>query len=162
MKTRSRFYDIFMSLPGSTAKKMLGVTLGMSLPAAPYLVLLAALLVLQNGASRLPYIVLGTVSLWAWASTLGMYIGVKSKEPLTVMRLGNILLVATTVFPPVYYPVTLLPEGTRILAFLLPTVAASHLIAYGPAMYASVATASLLAWLAVCVLILTSIEFVEE
>jgi len=25
MKTRPRFYDIFMSLPGSTAKKMLGV-----------------------------------------------------------------------------------------------------------------------------------------
>ena len=91
-----------------------------------------------------------------------MYIGVKGKESLTVMRLGNILLVATTVFPPVYYPVTLLPEGARMPAFLLPTVAASHLIAGGPAMYASVATASLLAWLAVCVLILTSIEFVEE
>jgi len=95
-------------------------------------------------------------------STLGMYIGVKSKEPLAVMRLGDILLVAATVFPPVYYPVALPLEGARMLAFLLPTVAAPHLIADGPAMYASVATASLLAWLAVCVLIPTSIEFVEE
>ncbi|HID41192.1 MAG TPA: hypothetical protein EYP33_03440 [Pyrodictium sp.] len=92
----------------------------MSLPAAPYLVL--------------PHTVLGTASLWAWASTLGMHIGVKNKEPLTVMRLSNILLVAITVFPPVYYPATLLPEGARMPAFLLPTVAVSHLIAGGPAM----------------------------
>lgn len=162
MKTRSRFYDIFMSLPGSTVEKMLGVTLGMSIPAIPYLALLATLLVLQNGVSRLPYIVIGMASLWVWATTLGMYIGVRGEEPLTVMRLGNILLIAFTVFPPVYYPATLLPESIRTFMFLLPTVAASHLIAYGPSMYAPIAMVSLLAWLVLCTIILSFIEFVED
>ncbi len=33
MKVRSKFYDIFASLPGSGIEKTLGVSIGMSLPA---------------------------------------------------------------------------------------------------------------------------------
>ena len=79
MKTRSRLYDIFMSLPGTTVEKMPGVTLGMSIPAIPYLAFLATLPVLQNGVSR-PYMVISMASLWVWATTLGMYIGVRARN----------------------------------------------------------------------------------
>ena len=129
MKTRSRFYDILMSLPGSGWKKALGISIGMSVPAFPYVLLLTALLLTRLGVRALPGMVLGVVSLWLWSAGIGFLLGVRMKEPVRTMRLSNILVTGLTVFPPVYYPATVLPGGlARILTFL-PTVSASQLIA---------------------------------
>lgn len=128
MKTRSRFYDILMSLPGSGWKKALGISIGMSVPALPYVLLLTVLLLTRLGIRALPEMVLGVVSLWLWSAGIGFLLGVMMKEPVRTIRLSNILVTGLTVFPPVYYPPSVLPDGlARILVFL-PTVSASRLI----------------------------------
>ncbi|WP_232460719.1 multidrug transporter [Thermococcus barossii] len=111
MKTRSRFYDILMSLPGSGWKKALGISIGMSVPALPYVLLLTVLLLTRLGAWAVPGIILGIISLWLWSAGIGFLLGVRMKEPVRTIRLSNILVTGLTVFPPVYYPPSVLPDG---------------------------------------------------
>ncbi|WP_297489234.1 multidrug transporter [Thermococcus sp.] len=125
MKVRSKFYDIFASLPGSGIEKTLGVSIGMSLPALPYVIVLAFFLTVSGGVESLPRILFAVTTLWLWSVSLGTFLGVRIKEPLTVMRLSTILTTLLTVFPPVYYPLSVVPEPLRKPLLLIPTVSAS-------------------------------------
>jgi len=128
MKVRSRFYDIFMSLPGTVIEKTLGISIGISLPAIPYIVVLTTFLALSTGISHLAYILFGIVFLWIWSITIGTYLGIQIKEPLTIMRLSTILTTILTVFPPVYYPLDIVPASLRNILILIPTVSASRIM----------------------------------
>jgi len=126
MKTRSRFYDIIMSLPGGNWEKALGISIGMSVPAMPYTVLLIGILALRLGIESIPRILAAVVALWLWSAGIGFPLGVKGKEPVRVMRISNLLVTGLTVFPPVYYPASVLPEGLGKILSVLPTVSASQ------------------------------------
>lgn len=128
MKTRSRFYDVLMSLPGSNWRKALGISIGMSIPALPYVFLLTILLTVRLGISALPGILAGIISLWLWSAGIGFLLGVRMKEPVRTIRLSNILVTGLTVFPPVYYPPDILPEKLAGVLLLLPTVSASRMM----------------------------------
>ncbi|EHR77399.1 multidrug transporter [Thermococcus litoralis DSM 5473] len=128
MKARSKFYDIIMSLPGGNWRKALGISIGMSIPAFPYVLLLTLLISWRLGLEAIPGILFGIVSLWLWSAGIGFFMGVKIKEPLTVMRLSNLTVTALTVFPPVYYPESVLPEKVAAVMNLLPTVSAARLM----------------------------------
>ncbi|WP_206204339.1 multidrug transporter [Thermococcus sp. LS1] len=131
MKARSKFYDIIMSLPGRNWRKALGISTGMSIPAIPYVLLLTLLLSWRLGLKAVPGIVFGIASLWLWSAGVGFLMGVKAREPLTVMRLSSLTVTALTVFPPVYYPSKILPERLAEVMNLLPTVSASQLMTGG-------------------------------
>ncbi|WP_297521046.1 multidrug transporter [Thermococcus sp.] len=132
MKVRSKFYDIFASLPGSGIEKTLGVSIGMSLPALPYVIVLAFFLTVSGGVESLPLILFAVTTLWLWSVSLGTFLGVRIKEPLTVMRLSTILTTLLTVFPPVYYPLSVVPESLRKSLLLIPTVSASTVMSGEP------------------------------
>ncbi|WP_297550913.1 multidrug transporter [Thermococcus sp.] len=132
MKVRSKFYDIFASLPGSGIEKTLGVSIGMSLPALPYVIVLAFFLTVSGGVESLPLILFAVTTLWLWSVSLGTFLGVRIKEPLTVMRLSTILTTLLTVFPPVYYPLSVVPEPLRKPLLLIPTVSASTVMSGEP------------------------------
>ncbi|MDI3475268.1 MAG: type transport system permease protein [Thermococcaceae archaeon] len=131
MKARSKFYDIIMSLPGGNWRKALGISIGMSIPAFPYVTLLTLLISWRLGLEAIPGILFGIVSLWLWSAGVGFLMGVKIKEPLTVMRLSNLTVTALTVFPPVYYPESVLPKKIAPLMGLLPTVSVAQLMTGG-------------------------------
>ncbi|NJE11164.1 multidrug transporter [Thermococcus sp. MAR1] len=128
MKTRSRFYDIIMSLPGSNWRKALGISVGMSVPAFPYVVLLTAILLWRLGVGAFPRMLGAIISLWLWSVGVGFLLGVKGKEPVQVMRLSNLLVTGLTVFPPVYYPVSVLSEWLAKVLIFFPTVSASQVL----------------------------------
>ncbi|CAD5243358.1 multidrug transporter [Thermococcus camini] len=128
MKTRSRFYDVLMGLPGGNWEKALGISIGISVPAMPYVFLLTALLAWRLGFNALPKIILATAALWLWSAGVGFLLGVRGKEPIRVMRISNVLMTGLTVFPPVYYPPSVLPEKLAKVLVFLPTVSASRLI----------------------------------
>ncbi|AHL22908.1 sterol desaturase family protein [Thermococcus nautili] len=128
MKTRSRFYDIIMSLPGSNWRKALGISIGMSVPALPYVVLLTAILVWRLGVWAFPRMLAAIAALWLWSAGIGFLLGVKGKEPIRVMRLSNLLVAGLTVFPPVYYPASVLPGWLAKILVFLPTVSASQVL----------------------------------
>ncbi|WP_457751527.1 multidrug transporter [Thermococcus sp.] len=128
MKTRSRFYDIIMSLPERSWKKALGISIGMSVPALPYILLLTVLLLSRLGVRALPGMVLGIISLWFWGAGIDFILGVRMKEPVRTMRLSNILVTGLTVFPPVYYPSSVLSEWLSKLLVFIPTMSASQVL----------------------------------
>ncbi len=158
MKVRSKFYDIFMSLPGMGLEKTLGISIGISLPAFPYVVVLIALLVISGGFQRLVYSLFALISLWLWSVSLGTYLGTKMKEPLTVMRISTILTALLTVFPPVYYPLHIVPYQLRKPLLLIPTVSASSVMSGN---VAELAIISLTFWLAVGFSVLFIAEWKE-
>ena len=147
-RARSKF-DVLMSLPGSVAEKILGISVGIGLPALPYLALLSMLLVLGAGFADILWLVFGAIVLWVSMCSLRVFVGIKCREPLTVMRLANILTVALTVFPPVCYPLHLVLEWPRTLLLAIPTVAASYLMTYGYSDYVLASIVSLAGWLLV-------------
>ena len=125
MKVRSKFYDIFTSLPGRGIEKTLGVSIGMSLPALPYVIVLAFFLTMSGGVESLPRILFAVTALWLWSVSLGTFLGARIREPLTIMRLSTVLTTLLTVFPPVYYPLSVVPPLLRKPLLLIPTVSAS-------------------------------------
>jgi ABC-2 type transport system permease protein len=128
MKTRSRFYDVIMSLPGSSWRKALGISIGMSVPALPYVVLLTVILAWRLGVGVFPRMLATILALWLWSAGIGFLLGVKGKEPVQVMRLSNLLVTGLTVFPPVYYPPSVLPGWLAKALSFLPTVSASQVL----------------------------------
>jgi len=161
MKVRSKFYDIVMPLPGNSAEKMLGISLGISLPAMPYLAILIITLLAKLGLPHIKYIVLSIVSLWIWSVTIGMYMGVKIREPLTVMRLSTVLTTVLTIFLPVYYPINLVPKSLQPFLLAVPTVSASHLMAFSSPQYAGLSAVSLMLWVVLCLILTFFVEIRE-
>lgn len=80
------------------------------------------------------------------------------KEPLTVMRTSTILTTLLTVFPPVYYPINVVPSQLRKLLLLIPTVSASSVMSGN---IAELAIVFLTFWLAVGFLVLFIAEWKE-
>jgi len=150
MKTRSKFYDILSTLPVHPLKLGLGISIGMSIPALLYLVILIVALTYVRGLSllKIAQIILLLVFLWLWSVFVGLYIGVKLKEPIVIMRVSNIALTALTIFAPVYYPVEVLPGFVHKVLLLLPTAGCAYLIRslYEPLSEWKIALAGLTLW----------------
>ncbi|WP_297466562.1 multidrug transporter [Thermococcus sp.] len=159
MKVRSKFYDIFASLPGSGIEKTLGVSIGMSLPTLPYVIVLAFFLTVSGGVESLPLILFAVTTLWLWSVSLGTFLGVRIKEPLTAMRLSTILTTLLTVFLPVYYPLSVVPESLRKSLLLIPTVSASTVMSGEPPELAFI---SLAFWSVIGVFMLLKFELRER
>ncbi|AIF70152.1 multidrug transporter [Palaeococcus pacificus DY20341] len=150
MKTRSKFYDILSTLPVHPLKLGLGISVGMSIPALPYLVVLIVTLTYVRGLSllKIAQIILLLAFLWLWGVFVGLYIGVKLKEPIVIMRVSNITLTALTIFAPVYYPIEVLPSFAHKIILLLPTASCAYLVRslYEPLSEWKIALASLTLW----------------
>lgn len=130
MKTRSKFYDILSTLPLHPLKLGLGISVGMSIPALPYLVVLIFTLayVWELSLLKIAQIILLLAFLWLWSVFVGLYIGVKFREPIVIMRVSNIALTALTILAPVYYPLEVLPKALHRALLLLPTAGCAYLI----------------------------------
>ena len=150
MKTRSKFYDILSTLPVHPLKLGLGISIEMSIPALPYLGVLIVTLTYVRGLSLLKtaQITLLLAFLWLWGVFVGLYIGVKLREPIVIMRVSNIALTALTIFAPVYYPIEVLPSFVHKIIFFLPTASCAYLIRslYEPLSEWKIALASLTLW----------------
>ncbi len=166
MRTRSRFYEIFLSLPVRPVVFALGVTIGMSIVSIPYLATLTATLLLieEPRLTVLPPILLVIASLWIWSSMVGLYIGTRVKDPTSIIRVANIVVTTLTVFPPVYYPLELLPAPLHQPLLLIPTVSAAYLLRaiFEPLPYQNHALIILVVHLAIATILGTRILKIKE
>ncbi|WP_198011294.1 hypothetical protein [Thermococcus sp. PK] len=97
---------------------------------------------------RIAQIILLLAFLWLWSVFVGLYISVKLKEPIVIMRVSNITLTALTVFAPVYYPIEVLPNFAHKIILFLPTTSCAYLIRslYEPLSEWKIALTSLTLW----------------
>ena len=117
-----RFQDFCVASPLSAIDYMIGLSLGEITFVVPALaVLLALLAVLGLIGLNLPVllvVMLSRVGLVVGSGLFSLNLHTPEQERLSLTALVAMLL---TVLPPVYYPIELIPQAFRWIAYLVPT-----------------------------------------
>jgi ABC-2 type transport system permease protein len=67
---------------------------------------------------------------WLMGTLLGFWLGNSARDPARLGAAANVLHFLLILLPPVYYPVSVLPEWASHLALLVPTASLSHVLSY--------------------------------
>jgi ABC-2 type transport system permease protein len=70
------------------------------------------------------------LSSWLLGTLFGFWLGNFARDPVKLSSVTNLLYYLLTILPPVYYPVSLLPQWASYLALLIPTTSLSHILSY--------------------------------
>jgi ABC-2 type transport system permease protein len=125
-----KMQDMFVASPVSPIAYVAGIALGDMTTGFPGVVLFAALLFYYNG----PTLYLGLVTLYAlgltWASiaALGFLISTFARDPRDLWVYSPVITVLLAFLAPVYYPINILPEIIRPLAYAAPSTYAAEMI----------------------------------
>lgn len=125
-KTEYKIQDVFVASPVAPLTYMMGLALSELLFGLPALTVLAAL-VLYFGApiATIPLLIATVVLLWSSMSAMGFFLSshmLHMRNATQVISFTNVVL---AVLPPIFYPVTNLPESLQYLAYAVPTTHAS-------------------------------------
>jgi len=125
-----KLQDVFVAAPISPLVYMGGHALSRlawSLPG--FLMFVVILLVcgfMHVGA--IPLMLVVVVATWLVGSALGFMLGTFVSNPHLISSIANMLGMALVLFPPVIYPMHLIPAGLRWAAALIPTASAAELL----------------------------------
>jgi ABC-2 type transport system permease protein len=125
-----KLQDMLVASPMRASTYVLGMALSELAFATPGI---AAFLVVgfvsaRPGILALPVILATLVMIWLLGSSLGFFLATYLRDIRESFALSPILSLVLSVLPPVYYPVSILPESVRWLGYVAPTVDASQLI----------------------------------
>jgi ABC-2 type transport system permease protein len=124
----SKQYEFHVASPLSLVEYYAGVVLGqVPFLAADVAVPLAAALLL--GVPPAPLLALSAIALAALAlgSFLALAVVLRIRNPMNISAVTNPLYSLTTILPPVYYPMSALPQPLRLLALVSPTTPLAEL-----------------------------------
>ncbi|MEM2089415.1 MAG: ABC transporter permease [Thermoproteota archaeon] len=126
----TKFQDVMVASPVKPLAYLLGIAFSNVVSVGFAIIPYSTLLILQgklnpgNAASVLTPILICYLS----NLMLGFFLGTVVNDVKTGNSLGNILLLAMVYLPPVYYPITSLPEPLRLIALIIPTVSAAQIV----------------------------------
>ena len=124
-----KFQDFAVASPISAVDYMLGLSLGEVTFVAPSLVVILAMYAYLGLINwNFPLVILVMVFAWVLASALGFFLStfiLQNRSAFTITTLVTTLL---TVLPPIYYPITIIPQSFRFVAYFAPTTHLSILI----------------------------------
>jgi ABC-2 type transport system permease protein len=126
-----KLQEMFLATPTPYWSYILGLALSAYIWGSPSIagfLLLLYIYGLVRDLLGLVYLLLLTASLWITVSFMVFLISTYIRTERLVWPLASILGLGLSVFPPVYYPITLLPEWVRWIAILPPTASASLLL----------------------------------
>jgi ABC-2 type transport system permease protein len=128
-RVQYKFQDFCVSSPLSAVEYMVGLSLGEVTFSAPSLAVLIAIFG-YLGLIRLdfPVIILVMIIAWVSASALGFFLSTYILQSRSAFSITSLVGTLLTVIPPVYYPITVIPQSFRFLAYLVPTTNLSILI----------------------------------
>jgi ABC-2 type transport system permease protein len=130
-KTEYKIQDIFVASPISPLTYMMGLALSELLFGLPALTVLAAL-VIYFGAplTAIPLLVATILLLWGSMSAMGFFLSSHMLHMRNATQVISFVNVVLGVLPPIFYPVTNLPDVLRYIAYLVPTTHASMTLQY--------------------------------
>jgi len=147
-KSETKFQDMVVASPVSPISYMFGLAFSELVYSFPGVVLLFVLIALRGLMSPAGAIGLVVASALAWAMSvsLGFFLSTMIREMRHVYAMSSLLATLLSFLPPVYYPISLVPEGIRWLAYLAPTTHVA-LLAKGSLGIASMSAPSIvLSW----------------
>lgn len=124
-----KFQDFCVASPLPAVDYMVGLSLGELTFVTPSLAVLIALFgYLRLITWSFPLALIVMLLAWVFSSAFGFFLStfiLKSRSAFSVTSLVSTLL---TVLPPVFYPIAIIPEKYRFLAYLAPTTYLSILM----------------------------------
>ena len=128
-KTEYKIQDVFVASPVSPLTYMMGLALSELLFGLPALVVLASL-VIYFGAplASIPLLAATILLIWGSMSAMGFFLSshmMHMRNATQVIAFVNVIL---AVLPPVFYPVSIVPEILKPLVYALPTTHASLML----------------------------------
>jgi len=124
----SKQYEFYVASPLSLAEYYTGMVVG-QLPFFAVDVAVPAAVVLLLGVPPTSLLALLAIALAALAlgSFLSLAVVLRIRNPMNISAVTNPLYVFTTILPPVFYPMGVLPQPARFLALISPTTPLAEL-----------------------------------
>jgi len=126
----ARLQDMFVSSPLSSVAYVVGLSIAQLLNGIAGIILFSVLLILYAHltiVSGLGILFAATIT-WASISSMGFMISTFARDVRDIWVYSPILTVLLSFLPPVFYPITLIPEQFRFIAYLAPTTYAAGII----------------------------------
>jgi len=128
-----KLQDMFIATPKSPWTYVLGLALSAyiwALPSLALFIVIGFILDIIRDIFIIGLISVLTIVLWISISLFVFMLSTFLKTEKHVWPLATVLGLGLSVFPPVYYPVTLVPEGLRYIALTPPTASSAYIIEY--------------------------------
>lgn len=128
-KTEYKVQDVFVASPVSPITYMMGLALSELMFGLPALIVLASLVVVSGGSIfDVPMLVATILLIWGSMSAMGFFLSSHMLHMRNATQVISFVNVILTILPPVFYPITSMPEILRPLAYAMPTTHASLML----------------------------------
>jgi ABC-2 type transport system permease protein len=128
-KTEYKVQDVFVASPVSPLTYMMGLALSELLFGLPALIVLASLVMVLGGSLfNIPLLVATILLIWGSMSAMGFFLSSHMLHMRNATQVISFVNVILTILPPVFYPITFMPEVLQPLAYAMPTTHASLML----------------------------------
>lgn len=127
-KVFNKYQDICVASPVSAVTYMLGLGLGEIVYVVPSLLVLILLASLSQIVSNVLLLTSAMFMTWIFSSSIGFFVSTYVGQSRSIFSITSVISSLLTIFPPVFYPIQLIPESVRWVAYTVPTTNASLLI----------------------------------
>ncbi len=126
----TKLQDMFVASPTPQGSYVLGLAIGQVFNGLPGIVLFSILLWTNAVISPVQGFLIGLAAMLTWASVsaLGFMISTFARDMRDLWVYSPLITVLLAFLPPVFYPITVIPEGFRPLAYLAPTTYSAQII----------------------------------
>ncbi|HXG07033.1 MAG TPA: ABC transporter permease [Nitrososphaera sp.] len=130
-KTEYKVQDVFVASPVSPITYMMGLALSELLFGLPALVVLASLVMLNGGSIfGIPLLITTILLIWGSMSAMGFFLSSHMLHMRNATQIISFVNVILTILPPVFYPISFVPDVLEPLAYAVPTTHASLMLQY--------------------------------
>ncbi len=128
-KTEYKIQDVFVASPVSPLTYMMGLALSELLFGLPALVVLAILVVyFSQSVIAVPLLIVTILLVWSTMSAMGFFLSSHMLHMRNATQVISFVNVILAVLPPVFYPITIMPEMLQPLGYAVPTTHASLML----------------------------------
>ena len=129
-KTEYKVQDVFVASPVSPLTYMMGLALSELLFGLPALAVLAAFVLYLGSYVSIPLLVATVLLKWGAMSAMGFFLSSHMLHMRNATQVISFVNVILAVLPPIFYPINIVPEVLRPLAYAVPTTHASLILQY--------------------------------
>ena len=125
-----RLQDMFVSSPLSSVSYVLSLSVAQLFNGLAGIVLFSALLLFDGGLTSFGGLEIAAAAVLTWASisSLGFLISTFARDMRDLWVYSPLLNVLLAFLPPVFYPISRIPESFRFIAYLAPTTYPAQVI----------------------------------
>jgi ABC-2 type transport system permease protein len=130
-KTEYKVQDVFVASPVSPVTYMMGLALSELMFGLPALIVLASLVMFNGGSIfAVPLLVATILLIWGSMSAMGFFLSSHMLHMRNATQVISFVNVILTILPPVFYPISFMPDVLQPLAYAMPTTHASLMLQY--------------------------------